>query len=125
MKILRSQQAAGSWQELTRGDRVKFPLIQQIHNLHQLYRHNGRMGQELRLTAQVGDFEIDQVILELGLDINVLPKQTWKWMGEPTLEWSKVQLRMANQQKVIPLGKLSKVMVDIMGVRVLVDFEVI
>ena len=46
-------------------------------------------------------------------------------MGEPTLEWSEVQLRMANQQKVIPLGKLSKLMVDIARVKALVDFEFI
>ena len=46
-------------------------------------------------------------------------------MGEPKLEWSTIQLRMANQQKIIPLGRLPKVMVDIVGVKVLVDFEVI
>ena len=46
-------------------------------------------------------------------------------MGEPKLEWSTIQLRMANQQKIIPLGRLPKVMVDIAGVKFLVDFEVI
>ena len=46
-------------------------------------------------------------------------------MGEPKLEWSTIQPRMANQQKIIPLGRLSKIMVDIIGVKVRVDFEVI
>ena len=46
-------------------------------------------------------------------------------MGEPKLEWSTIQLRMANQQKIIPLGRLSKIMVDIAGVKVQADFEVI
>ena len=46
-------------------------------------------------------------------------------MGEPKLEWSTIQLRMENQQKIIPLGRLPKVMVDTAGVKVLVDFEVI
>ena len=46
-------------------------------------------------------------------------------MGEPKLEWSTIQLRMANHQKIIPLGRLPKVMVGIAGVRVLADFEVI
>ena len=46
-------------------------------------------------------------------------------MGKPKLEWSTIQLRMANQQKIIPLGRLPKVMVDIAGARVLADFEVI
>ena len=77
------------------------------------------------LTAQIGDYEMDQVILDLGSDANVLPNQTWKQMGEPKLEWSTIQLWMANQQKIIPLGRLPKFMVDIAGVRVLADFEVI
>ena len=68
---------------------------------------------------------MDQVILDLGLDANVLPKQTWQRMGEPKLEWSTIQLRMANQQKIIPLGRLPKFMVDITGVRALANFEVI
>ena len=46
-------------------------------------------------------------------------------MGEPKLEWSTIQLRMENQQKIIPLGRLSKIMVDIAGVKARVDFEVI
>ena len=46
-------------------------------------------------------------------------------MGEPNLELSTIQLRMANQQKIIPLGRLSKIMVDIVGVKVRDDFEVI
>ena len=32
---------------------------------------------------------------------------------------------MANQQKIIPLARLPKFMVDFAGVRVLADFEVI
>ena len=46
-------------------------------------------------------------------------------MGEPKLEWSTIQLRMVNQQKIIPLGRLQKVMVDIAGVKAQADFEVI
>ena len=38
------------------------------------------------LTAQIGDYEIDQVILDLGSDANVLPNQTWQRMGEPKLD---------------------------------------
>ena len=46
-------------------------------------------------------------------------------MGEPKLEWSTIQLRMANQQKIIPLGILLKIGVDITGVKVWAEFEVI
>ena len=72
----------------------------------------------MQLIAQISDYEMDQVILDLGSDANVLPKKTWKRMGEPKLEWSTIQLRMANQQKIIPLGRLSGIMVDIAGVKV-------
>ena len=78
----------------------------------------------MRLIVQIGDYEMDQVILDLGSDANVLPKKTRQWMGEPKLECSTIQLWMENQQKIIPLGRLAKVMVDIAGVKVLADFEV-
>ena len=39
----------------------------------------------MRLTAQISEYEMDQVILDLGSDVNVLPKQTWQHMGRPTL----------------------------------------
>ena len=58
----------------------------------------------MRLTVQIGEYEMDQVILDLGLDANVLLKQTWERMGRPTLQWSPIQLRKANQQKIIPMG---------------------
>ena len=44
-----------------------------------------RTGREMRLTAQIGDYEMDQVILDIGSDANLLPKQTWQQMGEPKL----------------------------------------
>ncbi len=46
-------------------------------------------------------------------------------MGRPMLYWSPIQLRMANQQKIIPMGRLQGVIVDIDGVSALADFEVI
>lgn len=46
-------------------------------------------------------------------------------MGRPTLQWSPMQLNMANQHKIIPMGKLYGVIVDIEGASALDDFEVI
>lgn len=46
-------------------------------------------------------------------------------MGEHKLEWSSIQLCIANQQKIIPMGIPSRVIVDIEGVKVFADFEVI
>ena len=68
---------------------------------------------------------MDEVILDLGSDVNVLTKQTWEQMGSPKLVRSPIHLRLANQQRVSPLGRLPQVLVDIDGVRSFVDFEVI
>lgn len=46
-------------------------------------------------------------------------------MGRPTLQWSPIQLRMENQQKIIPMGRLQGVTIDIKGASELADFEVI
>lgn len=46
-------------------------------------------------------------------------------MGRPVLQWSPIQLRMANQQKIFPMGRLEGVTVDIEGVSAQADFEVI
>lgn len=68
---------------------------------------------------------MDQVILYLGLDANILPKQTWECMGKPTLQWSPIQLQMENQQKVLPMGRLQGITVDIDSASTQRDFEVI
>ena len=79
----------------------------------------------MRLTAQVGEFEMDEVILDLGSEANVLNKQTWEQMGSPKLARSPIHLRLANQQRVSPLGRLPQVPVEIDGVCSFADFEVI
>jgi len=46
-------------------------------------------------------------------------------MGEPELIWSPIQLRLANQHKIVPIGRLTGVPVNIDGVLSMVYFEVI
>ena len=46
-------------------------------------------------------------------------------MGKPTLDWSPIQLRLANQQKIVPLGRFPNVPVDIDGVCTVAGFEFI
>lgn len=65
------------------------------------------------------------MIIYLGFNANVLPKQTWETMGKPMLQWSSIQLRMVNHQNIIPMGRLHGVTVDIEGACAIVDFEVI
>jgi hypothetical protein len=44
-----------------------------------------RTSREFRLNANIRDFNMGDIILDLGYEVNVLPKKTWKCMGEPTL----------------------------------------
>ena len=73
----------------------------------------------------IRSYEMDEVILDLGSEVNAMAKQTWEIMAKPKLAFSPIQLRLANQQRVIPLGCLSSVPVDLDEVRSLADFEVI
>lgn len=50
-----------------------------------LGKHALHIGQEMQLIVQIWDYEMDQVILDLGSNANVLPKQTWEHMGRPPL----------------------------------------
>lgn len=53
---------------------------------------------------QIGYYEMDQVILDLGSDANFFQKKTWERMGRPALQWSSIKLKTTNQQKIIPMG---------------------
>ena len=39
-----------------------------------------RTSKEFRLNANIGDFNMGDIILDLGFEVNVLPKKTWKCM---------------------------------------------
>jgi hypothetical protein len=77
------------------------------------------------LNVQIGEYEIDYVVLDLGSEVNVMMKKTWVLMGKPKLIYSPIRLRMDNQQAVSPFGRLEHVPVDIDGVRKFAYFEVI
>lgn len=59
---------------------------------------------------------MEKIVLDIGSDVNVLTKQTWELMGKKSLKWSPFQTKMANQQKIISLGRLFGVTVDLDGV---------
>jgi hypothetical protein len=98
------------------------PLLNRT--VHQIGKRK-RTNKELHLNAQIGEYDIDYVVLDLGLEVNVMTKQTWALMGKPKLFYSPIRLRMANQQVVSPFGQLEHVPVDIDRVRTFADFEVI
>jgi hypothetical protein len=82
-------------------------------------------SREFRLNSNIGDFSMEDIILDLGSKVNVLPNKTWQCMGEPTLGYSNVQLKLENQHRVLPIGRLKGVTIDLDGVRTKADFEVI
>jgi hypothetical protein len=63
-------------------------------------------NRELRRNANIGYFNMGDIILDLGFEVNGLPNNTWKCMGEPTLGYSPVQLKLANQHMVLSIGRL-------------------
>jgi hypothetical protein len=80
---------------------------------------------ELRLNANIGDFNMGDMILDLVSEVNVLLKNTWKCMGDPTLGYSPVQLKLENKHRVLPIGRLKGVAVDLDGVHTKANLEVI
>ena len=79
----------------------------------------------MRLDAVIGSYEMDEVVFDLGSEVNVMTKQIGEIMAKPKLAFSPIQLRLANQQRVIPLGRLSSVPLDLDGVHNLANFKVI
>jgi hypothetical protein len=84
-----------------------------------------RTSREFRINDNIGDINMGDIVLDLGSEVNVLPKTTWQCMGEPTLGCSAVQLKLANQHRFLPIGRLKGVTVDMDGVCTKLDFEVI
>jgi hypothetical protein len=92
-----------------------------INHLHTMRRTN----REFRLNANIGDFSMGDIILDLGSKLNVLSKKTWKCMEDPTLEYSHVQIKLENKHMVLPIGRLKGGIVYMDGVHTIADLEVI
>ena len=74
MKLMCDRKAVKGLQELInrctgKENATDIPCI-----VRKIGKHKVRKGREMRLTTQIGEYEMDQVILDLGLDANVFPK---------------------------------------------------
>jgi hypothetical protein len=49
-----------------------------------------RSSTEFRLNSDIGDFNMVDIILDLGSKVNVIPKRTWQCMGETKFGYSNV-----------------------------------
>jgi hypothetical protein len=77
------------------------------------------------LNAHIDGYEIRDVMLDLGPDINIFPKNTWEAMGKPKLVYSYIQLQMEKQYCIFPVRRLPNVEVDLAGIKIVDDFKVI
>jgi hypothetical protein len=62
-------------------------------NTQRVQRRKVRIGNFFRLEAQLDDFEIKDVMLDLGSDVNILPKNTWEVPRKLQLVYFPIQLR--------------------------------
>ena len=85
MKLLHDSKVVNGLQELI--NRCVETASREQCVVRKIGKHETRTGREMRLIVQIGEYEMDQVILDLGSDVNVLPKQTWECMGRLTLKW--------------------------------------
>lgn len=81
MKLLRDSKVMKGLQELINRCVGKENGTNKPRLVRKLGKHKARTMHEMRLTMQIGEYKMDQVILDLGSDTNVLPKQTWERMG--------------------------------------------
>ncbi|RIU52047.1 hypothetical protein D1615_29770 [Klebsiella pneumoniae] len=72
MKLLRDNKAVKGLQELI----TRCVGSGELRVVQKLGKYTLCTRREMRMTTQIGEYEMDQVILDLGTDVNVLPKQT-------------------------------------------------
>ena len=70
---MRNEQAIGELQRIIDQCQPSSSVSSAQRTVHSIRGHT-RKGREMRLTAQVGEFEMDEVILDLGSEVNVLTK---------------------------------------------------
>lgn len=72
MKPLRDSKVVKGLQELI--NICVGTMLREPHIIRKIRKHKTRMRREMRLTTQIEEYDMDQVILDLGLDANFLPK---------------------------------------------------
>lgn len=72
MKLLHNTKAMKGLQELI--NRCAETTLGEQCVFLNIVKHKTRIGREMRLTAQIRDYDMDQVILDFGSDANVLLK---------------------------------------------------
>ena len=92
---MRNEKAIGELQHIIDQCQPSSSMSSAHRAVHNIMGHT-RIGREMRIIAEVGEFEMDEVILDLGSEVNILTKQTWEQMGSPKLARSPIHLRLLN-----------------------------
>ena len=48
------------------------------------------------MSVHIEYYDMDYIVVDLGSDVNILTRNTWESMNKPRLDWSPIQLRLAN-----------------------------
>jgi hypothetical protein len=111
------------WNEESMELRIRTNILEK--STQRVQRRKVQTGKEFRLVVQLDEFDIKDVMLDIGSNVNILPKNTWEALGKPQLTYSPIQQIMANQYCIFPIGRLENVEIDVAGVNIVVDFQVI
>jgi len=74
MKLLHDSNDVKGLRELINWCACKDRATSELYMVRKLGKHKSRIERDMRLTVQIREYEMDQVILDLGFDVNVLPK---------------------------------------------------
>jgi len=78
MKLLCDNKAVKSLQELINKCPSKENALHGHRVVRKIGKHKARTGHKMRLTVQIEDYEMEQVILDMGSDANIFQRKTWE-----------------------------------------------
>ena len=58
------------------------PIEKKVNQIWQKFK----TSREMRMNAQIGDYDMDYIILDLGSDVNIFTRKTWESMGKLRLD---------------------------------------
>jgi len=64
----------------------------------------------------VNGYNIPQVVVDFGSQVNVLPRSTWIKIGRPQLQELGIYIRLADQALIAPIGVWKNVETSSMGI---------
>ena len=84
LALIQDKDAIAKLQALIQETLVESHLEKKFNQVRKKFK----TGHALRMTAQIGNYDMDYIILYLGFDVNILTQKTWESMGKSRLDWS-------------------------------------